>query len=274
MTIKECEPRIEAVKQRFRDYFQTAFDAEVFLFGKAGVHEKRAALFKICGEELFEFLPSTLGETISGVNGTAVLMYPYKIRYPSEFDLTLAHELGHVFFGSQNSALVTKLKLVKRVDDEGGLAKFGLSLWSEFIAQCIANLVMNEEPQGIRFERQEAFIQHLYDAMPGLDTSRTAAAKKRREIFLDGYKVYPYALGHYCAAYLTEPTIVSLLDDEPRAARGLEECTADECAVLDDILDLLCDKLDQEKFWIVDEAYLNSLGILLHQLWDVCVLHE
>lgn len=50
MTIKECEPRIEAVKQRFRDYFQTDFDAEVFLLGKAGTSDKRNALFNICQE--------------------------------------------------------------------------------------------------------------------------------------------------------------------------------------------------------------------------------
>lgn len=68
MTIKECEPRIEVVKQRFRNYFQTDFDAEVFLLGKTGTCDKRNALFEICRETYFEYLPGTLGETIgSGI---------------------------------------------------------------------------------------------------------------------------------------------------------------------------------------------------------------
>lgn len=201
-------------------------------------------------------------------------MYPYQIHYPVEFDRILAHEFGHVYFCQQNQAIVSKLKPVKLVEEEGGVAKFGFSIWSEFIAQCIANLVLNEEPHRIRFERQEMFIQQLYDALPGLDTKQTAVARNRRSIYLDGYKVNPYALGHYCATYLTDPTIVSLLEDEPRAARGLEDCTDEECAAIDDILDLLCNQLDKDLFWIVDETYLESLGILLNQLWNVCILHK
>lgn len=274
MTIKECEPRIEVVKQRFRNYFQTDFDAEVFLLGKAGTCDKRNALFEICRETYFEYLPGTLGETIGSGKRTAVLMYPYQIRYPAEFDRTLAHEFGHVYFCQQNQTIVSKLKPVKTVEEEGGVAKFGFSIWSEFIAQSIANLVMNEEPHRIRFDRQEMFIQQLYDALPGLDTKQTAVARNRRSIYLDGYKINPYALGHYCATYLTDPTIVCLLEDEPRAARGLEDCTDKECAAIDDILDLLCKQLDKDRFWIVDEEYLESLGVLLNQLWNVCIMHK
>lgn len=61
MTIKECEIRIENVKQRFRDFFKIDFDVEVFLLGKAAVETKRLALFEICGDEFFPFTSSTVG---------------------------------------------------------------------------------------------------------------------------------------------------------------------------------------------------------------------
>ena len=92
MTIKECEIRIENVKQRFRDFFKIDFDVDVLLLGKAAVETKRPALFEICGDEFFPFTSNTVGETIHGKRGTAVLMYPFNARYTAEFDNTLCHD--------------------------------------------------------------------------------------------------------------------------------------------------------------------------------------
>lgn len=64
MTIKECEARIECIKQRFREYFHMDFDVEVFLFGKAAIKTKRPAIFEMCGDEFFPFTSTTLGETV------------------------------------------------------------------------------------------------------------------------------------------------------------------------------------------------------------------
>ncbi len=58
MTIKECETRIEDVKQRFREYFHIDFDVDVFLLGKASVETKRAALFEMCGDDFFHLHPA------------------------------------------------------------------------------------------------------------------------------------------------------------------------------------------------------------------------
>ena len=82
MTIKECETRIEDIKQRFREYFHIDFDVDVFLLGKASVETKRTAIFKIYGDELFPFTSTTAGETVHGPLGSAVLMYPFNIKYP------------------------------------------------------------------------------------------------------------------------------------------------------------------------------------------------
>lgn len=273
MTIKECESRIPAVKQRFREYFKTEFDIEVILLGRAGAEAKRTALFEICQAEFFPFTPSTLGETIHGKRGTVVLMYPYNVRYPGEFDSTLCHEFGHVFFAQHNSELLDKLQNVE-LHEKGGMAKFGLSVWSEFIAQCIANFVMNLPPDAYAFDKQYQLIHQLYAALPGLDTNKTAAARKGVEFFLEGYKLNQYALGHYCAMFLTDPTIAFMFEREPQALRGLEECTPAEMECIDDILDYLCDKIDEDIFWIVDEEWLTGLGNLVDILWESRVLHR
>lgn len=269
MTIKDCEGRVESLKRRFGKYFNQDFNVDVFLLGKAGTGEKREALFRLCSEPLFGFLPSTLGETLCGPTGTAVMMYPFNIRYPGEFDFALCHEFGHVFFNRKNAELVQKLKTVQSVTDEGGMAKFGLSLWSEFISQCIANLVLDQEPARIAFEKQEELVRYLYEALPGLDTSSTPSAQNQRELLYEGIVVYQYSLGLYCANYLTDPTIVCLLQYEDQPVLGLEECTQEVAEVINDILDVLVKKLDEDKFWIVDEPWLEDLGWLVDHLWDV-----
>lgn len=268
MTIKDCENRVESVKRRFGDYFNQDFNVDVFLLGKAGTGEKREALFSLCSEPLFGFLPSTLGETLCGPTGTAVMMYPFNIRYPGEFDFALCHEFGHVFFNRENAELVQKLKRVKEATEKGGMVKYGLSLWSEFIAQCIANLVLDREPAQIAFEKQEELVRYLHKALPGLDTSNTPAARNQRELLYEGVVVYPYSLGLYCANYLTDPTIVCLLQYEPEAATGFEECTEGVARVLIEILGMLDDKLGEDQFWTVDEAWLENLGFLVNDLWD------
>ena len=267
MTIKECEGRINPIKQLFRDYFHNDFDVDVFLIGKAAIQTKRTAIFSLCGEQPFPFSPTTLGETAHGKHGTAIILYPFNIKYPREFDHTLCHELGHAFFTQSNSSLVEKLRHTT-LHDEGGLAVFGLSVWSEFIAECIANLVLNEEPDQILFPKQEQLIHLLYEALPGLDKSKTARANKSMQIYLDGYMLNQYALAHYCAMYLTDPTTVFMFDVKPNACRGLEECSEKEWRLIDDILDCLCKKLDEDDFWVVNENWLSDLGDLTDKLWN------
>lgn len=152
MTIKDCESRVESVKRRFGDYFNQDFDVDVFLLGKAGTGEKREALFGLCSEPLFGFLPSTLGETLCGPTGTAVMMYPFNIRYPGEFDFALCHEFGHVFFNRENAELVQKLKRVKEVTEKGGMVIIHLPIFrmSWF---CFASLLLNKESVGIKKSR-------------------------------------------------------------------------------------------------------------------------
>ena len=65
-----------------------------------------------------------------------------------------------------------------------------------------------------------------------------------------------------------------MFDVEPQANGGIEECTEDEILCIDDILDYLCDKIDEDIFWIVDEIWLSGLGLLVNTLWDCSVLHH
>ena len=74
--------------------------------------------------------------------------------------------------------------------------------------------------------------------------------------------------------FLTDPTVVCMFEYELQANRSLEECTEDEVSCLDDILDYLCNKLDKDDFWIVDEQWLTELGLLVNELWDCRILHR
>ena len=146
MTIKECQMLIENIIVEFCNKMNCNTIPEVVLLTKTTINTKRKAVFLYTGAKYFEYMPSTAGETVAGSNGIVVLLYPFAIRSAYELRMVLLHELGHAFFHQSNRDLLLKLDKVHDISEVGGMAKFGLSLWNEFIAQCIANIVAEEEP--------------------------------------------------------------------------------------------------------------------------------
>lgn len=268
MTIKECQPLVEGIKAEFCEKMGCSITPEVVLLTKAATKTKRTAVFQFCGAKYFEYLPSTSGETVAGRNGIVVLIYPNAIRNPHEFRLVLLHELGHAFFNQTNKELLQKLETVYDVNEPGGMAKFGLSHWNEFIAQCIANIVAEEEPQQIAWPRQEQLFQLLKEAFPGIDDSNTRNAQLLRQTYFEGYKVIQYKLAHYCAMLLTDPTLIWAMEREPMMDRGFDMLTDREIQCLEDILVCLDEQIIKDDYWMVTEPWLEGLGILVNRLWD------
>lgn len=274
MTIKDCETRVDTIKRRFEDFFHCEMDVDVFLFGKASTGERRAYLFQLCSEWPGWYLRGTKGEAIFGRTGMAIIMYPFAIDFPGEFDMALCHELDHIFFCCENADLYMRLNSIESIEDEGGMAKLGLALWNECIAQSIANFVMDQEPADIAFEKQDQLRGYLYDALPGLNPGKTALAEKQAGFLRDGFKVIPYSLGLYWAMYLTDPTIVCLFQSNHHAARGLEDCSNMEEGIIFKLLDMIDEQLAKDDFWVVDEPWLTKLGELVMLLEQCRDLHK
>lgn len=274
MTIKDCEARVDTIKRRFEEFFNCEIDVAIFLFGKAGIGERRDYLFQLCSEWPGWYLRGTKGEAIFGRTGMAVIMYPFAIDFPGEFDMALCHELGHIFFCCENAELYMRVNSIESIDDEGGMAKLGLALWNECIAQSIANFVLNREPADIPFDKQEQLMAYLYDALPGVNPKKTALAQKQADFLREGFKLIPYSLGLYCAMYLTDPTIACLFEENPNAARGLEDCSEAEENAIFKILTMVDEQLAKEDFWIVDEWWLTQLGELVMRLEQSRVRHR
>ncbi len=57
-------------------------------------------------------------------------------------------------------------------------------------------------------------------------------------------------------------------------ARKSEECTEDEMQCIAYILDYLCDKMDEDIFWIVYEIWLAGHDLFVNALWECRVLHH
>lgn len=268
MTIKECQPLIEKLENEFCSKMGYKTAPEVVLLTRAATKTKRTAVFQFCGAKYFEYLPSTSGETVAGRNGIVVLIYPNAIKTAQEFRMVLFHELGHAFFNQTNKGLLQKLEKIYDVNEPGGMAKFGLSLWNEFIAQCIANIVAEEEPQQIAWPRQEQLFQILKEALPGIDDSNTRTAELMRQTYFEGYKVDQYKLAHYCAMLLTDPTLIWAMEREPLMDRGFDILSEREVQCLEDILVCLDEQMIKDDYWIVTEPWLEWLGILVDRLWD------
>lgn len=261
MTSKDCEPRIMAVKQRFCKHFNCEFDVAVVLLSESDIQETRELYFKLCSVPPYEFHSTTSGETIYGFTEQLVLMYPFNCKYPADFDLSLCHEFGHVFFIQENRELYLKLSNLENMWVEGNIARNGLKLWSEFIAHSIANWVMDPKPAKIAFQKQDELIRLLENALPAL----TQPQNLWERLCEDGI-VNSYVLGLYCAMYLTDPTIADLLENMPEASTGLDGYDEDVMNSIIDILRMLDKKLAEENFWIVDEPWLKELGILIMNL--------
>lgn len=259
MKYNEAEMLLKDALKSFDEVMQCDFSDEVYLLARSDVKSKRPEVFKKLKAEFEEFAQSTLGETIYGTEGTAILVYPFNINNKSEFLHTVFHECAHKLFKEINPEITHK-----QFGREYGKRKlYAYTLFDEFIADAIANFVAHAEPPLDISSKQKELIERLYQALPGINPESTMAARGERMIYRQGYKILPAALGIYCAMILTDPAIIDLMQKDPRFERGFSACGNALANAVEDVIEWLANYLQTHEDYVISDDELDELGKLV-----------
>lgn len=108
MNIAKAESLLGSCLQNFANYLGKSMSIELHLLSRQDVKDRRTEIIQELGAEFEPFGESTLGESIYGPNGTAILIYPFNIFSAQEFEHTVYHECGHWYFREANPVLTQK----------------------------------------------------------------------------------------------------------------------------------------------------------------------
>lgn len=236
--------------------------------------EKRKACFAEIGLEPFEHTRTTRGETISSLDKTKflILMFYRKIKDENEFARVLFHEAGHAISAISSPDYAKVSDAIKIDGEEIKTVKLGAMIWSECIAEAIANRVYQKymeqkEAQdggapGTYLYRHKFIVQDMAFSLFG-------------QSFLSNGTIDYYTLGMYIAYLLTDPSLQALQEVIPDIALGfdaLNESTVEAFAEMTRFCDHKLYALEKENagnnsenygaYWNVDAKWLYSLGAL------------
>lgn len=207
----------------------------------------RKAAFDKIAAILNDDIDTTEGEVIVGEKGIAVLLYSKYLSSSDHFKWSLWHELGHVCTLVYIRDLHDEATACVREHDFTDLA-VGYAVWSEFAADCIANLVASPEDLPYSIETiEEVLVQQAQR----ITSERT---------------IIPALLGHYCATYLSN-VADKFMDDHPDHDCGIAEFTNRKRQALADLLDILIDQLYSDSFWMISRETLEALGRTMNRMW-------
>ncbi len=216
------------------------------LISNRGRTEARQKAFDACGAR-FKEDDDIRGEAIFGPKGRAVLVYTSVADSEIQFCHTGWHELGHVL-----TKVVNKELFIDAENDVSAMRdtkiRSGMSVWSEFIAEYIAIILMDEEPQPFAWEKQDILAQLIKEAlMPG--------------------GLNPYPLAFYCAIMMGDNTIEEMLQRVPNAAIGLDECDDKMTDLVIGLLQKLDKQLCKDEFWDISRETLEEIGEQVDEIW-------
>ena len=234
--------------------------------------EKRTACFAELGLEPFEHTRTTRGETISSSDKTnfLILMFYRKIKDENEFARVLFHEAGHAISAISSPDYAKVSDAIKIDSDEIKTVKLGAMIWSECIAETIANrayeeyITQKETQDGVApgsyLYRHKFIVQDMAFSLFG-------------QSFLSNGTLDYYTLGMYVAYLLTDPSLQALQEVIPDIALGLEnlnESTVEAFAEMTRFCDHKLYALEKENanndsenygaYWNVDIKWLYDLG--------------
>ena len=203
----DAERLIPYIKTTFSAAFPTAKkiveETPIVLIPNRGRTEARNKVIEACGAA-YKVDGENRGEVIFGSKGRAVLLYPTVAESDWDFCHTGWHELGHVFTNLVNKELFIDAENDVRADRDTK-RRSGMSVWSEFIAEYIAILIENEEPQPMAWPKQDILANLIQEA--------TGSGS-----------LNPYPLAFYCAMMMGDNTIDAMMQRQHNAAIGLDEC--------------------------------------------------
>lgn len=197
MTVKEIEAIIPIAVARFKKRIPQSASIIDRTSIRIATAKTKEQLFYSTIEELDapykEYLPRTSGEVIIGNKGMAVLLFQFAIKTEDECMRIIWHELGHVLSGVDNKAISTEAEVAIRLDVQSAFT-FGISAWTEFIAEAIANYVEDDYREQFNTEFSQFRLRKL-----------AAASYPKGSVSL-------YHLGLYLAELFTNPAAQIVLD--------------------------------------------------------------
>ena len=182
--------------------------------------------------------------------GRAILIYTTVAE--SDWDLchTGWHELGHIL-----TKVINKDLFIEAENDVNAMhdtqIRSGMAVWSEFIAEYIAILIDDEEPQPVAWPKQDILANLIQEA--------TGSGS-----------LNPYPLAFYCAMMMGDNTIDAMMQRQHNAAIGLDECDDMTGELIVGLLKILDEQLCQEEFWNISREMLEKIGAQIDELWSHC----
>lgn len=236
--------------------------------------EKRTACFAELGLEPFAHTRTTKGEAISSSDKTnfLILMFYRKIKDENEFARVLFHESGHVISMISSPDYAKVSDAIKIDSEESKTVKLGAIIWSECIAEAIANRVYEEYMTQKETRDGVAPGSYLYR---NRFTVQDTAFSLFGQSFLSNGTIDYYTLGMYIAYLLTDPSLEAMREVIPEMALGFDTFnkeTAEDFAALTRFCDHKLYALEKENanndsenygaYWNVDAKWLYRLGAL------------
>ena len=268
MNIAKAEALLGSCLQNFANYIGKSMNIAVHLLSRQDVKDRRTEIIQELGAEFEPFGESTLGESICGSNGTAMLIYPFNIFSAQEFEHTVYHECGHWHFREANPELTQKQQA------PNGLSRtvqLGYTLFDEFIAEVQANLATKDTSTVNEENKRMELIHLLYQSLPGVNPEHTEEAiLEKQAMLMGGVFVLPAGLGRYAAMILTDPTLVPLMRRNPQFDRGFAAIGSKIAFHVQEILVILSDHLQKRgEAVVVSEEPLQNLGRHVEQIWEI-----
>ena len=253
MRKSDAERLIPYIKTSFIAAFPTAKEiveeTPFVLIPNRGRAEARQKAMDACGAS-YKADGDSRGEVIFGPKGRAVLIYTTIAESDWEFCHTGWHELGHVFTNLVNKELFIDAENDMRAERDTK-RRTGMSVWSEFIAEYIAILIQDEEPQPVAWPKQDILSALIKDAV-------------------GSGMLNPYPLAFYCAMMMGDNTIAEMLQRQPDAAIGLDECDDLLADMIINLLRLLDKQLCKGEFWDITLEDLEGIGAQVDEIWTHC----
>ena len=216
-------------------------DVPVYVFSRMDAKEKRDELIRTLNAVSEPYADNTLGETITGTEGAAVVLYSFNILSADELNYTLTHELVHRLFRDLNPEISRK----QLAGENDVVVGSGFTFFDEFIAEVITFDITGKS--FYQNNSQQELIKTFWEALPGTNPEPTMIAMLQRASYQSGVKVNIPVLGYYVARITSDPIIISMLQKDPKIERGFKGCKKEVVDAVEDLIETMV-------------VYLNNAG--------------
>ena len=248
MNKNKAESLVEQAIRNFESVLQVEeVDVPVYVFSRTDVKEQREELIRSLNGVFEPYEDNTLGETITGTEGAAVVLYSFNIMSGDELNYILTHELVHRLFRDLNPEISRK-QLAGKNDIVVGS---GFTFFDEFIADTVTFRITGKS--FYQNNSQQELIRTFWEALPGTNPEPTMIAMLQRARYQSGLKVNTPELGYYVARITSDPIITSMMRDNPRMERGFKGCKKEVIDAVEDLIETMV-------------VYLNNAGNIVNAI--------